>query len=70
MVFGLKEMWSVPTDRRLFIATVPVLTLGVMGRSAAMTKSCEGGGSLVHPDLLYRASISTLCIRQDYVFIK
>lgn len=28
---GLLKMWRKPSDRRLFIATVPVLTLGVMG---------------------------------------
>ena len=33
MVMGLAKMWREPSDRRLFIATVPVLTLGVMGRS-------------------------------------
>ena len=33
MVMGLLKMWREPSDRRLFIATVPVLTLGVMGRS-------------------------------------
>lgn len=39
MVLGLAEMWRVPTDRRLFLATVPVLTLGVMGRSGSDAES-------------------------------
>jgi hypothetical protein len=37
MVFGIREMWGVKEDRRLFLATVPVLTLGVMGRCSLLT---------------------------------
>lgn len=30
-------MWGIKEDRRLFLATVPVLTLGVMGRFSLET---------------------------------
>ena len=65
MVFGFRDMWGIKEDRRLFLATVPVLTLGVMGRcSLEMHHQCMPPDSSALQDIpLPRAAyIPEICL--------